>query len=237
MSTTATDAFRRAVGDACQGAVAAYADWLMESGAAATLADALFRIVLDVPAADAPRLAWADLVGGARGWFVRLQCELAALYQNGGRAVDADTDVAMHRNCRVSRLERYQHNLLKRHGNKWRWQSTGAVLGGVGTLPYGLHHFRRGFVEHVQCSAEMWLAHAAALCGAAPVGKVTLTTWPALEGYSVRLLPGHVYHLRGSAVERWFPNHHPDRYIIRELLAEQWPEIKFNLRGAVHDQG
>lgn len=38
--------------------------------------------------------------------------------------------------------------------------------------------FRRGFIESVTCDATDWLRHADALTAAAPIRKVTLTTWP-----------------------------------------------------------
>jgi len=75
------------------------------------------------PDDDAPRLAWADLVGGERGELVVLQCDLA----RGGLAP-----------AEVARRRRRERELLAAHGVAWAGDLTHAA---------SRWSFRRGFVE------------------------------------------------------------------------------------------
>lgn len=74
------------------------------------------------PDDDAPRLAWADAIGGERGELVRLQCELA---RGGGSLAET-----------ITRRRRVR-TLLDRHGPAW------SELAGVATDV----RFHRGFVD------------------------------------------------------------------------------------------
>jgi uncharacterized protein (TIGR02996 family) len=82
---------------------------------------------------DAPRLAWADAVGGERGELVRLQCEIAR-----GALPFADA-LAARRRVRA---------LLDEHGAAW------CGLDGLATAV----RFERGFVDAAAVPAETWLA-------------------------------------------------------------------------------
>jgi len=99
---------------------------------------------------DAPRLVWADDVGGERGELVVLQCDLAR-----------DGIAGAERAARVQR----QRELLAAHGTTWagylarfatRWQ------------------FRRGFVEAAEIDARAFMRKADAIFAAAPL-LVSLT--------------------------------------------------------------
>jgi uncharacterized protein (TIGR02996 family) len=87
----------------------------------------------DHPDDDAPRLVWADAVGGERGELVVLQCELA-------RGVDS---LARHHELRAREGE-----LIAAHGKAW------GELEGVAIRV----EFRRGFVETVTIDGAVPLA-------------------------------------------------------------------------------
>ena len=75
------------------------------------------------PDDDAPRLVWADLVGGERGELVVIQCDLA----RGG----------LSRSARDARRAR-ERDLLERHAVAWAGELATAAT---------RWSFRRGFVE------------------------------------------------------------------------------------------
>lgn len=91
--------------------------------------DALLEACRWAPDDDAPRLVWADAVGGERGELVVIQCDLA----RGGLSPAA---AAVRR--------RRERELLARHGAAW-----------AGLGPYGSRfEFRRGFVEALETEAH-----------------------------------------------------------------------------------
>lgn len=96
--------------------------------------DALLEACRLAPDDDAPRLAWAEAVGGERGELVLLQCELAR-----GRIALAE---AVPRQRRVSEL-------LAMHGAAWS---------GVDHLG-ARFEFRRGFVEAIEADARTFATH------------------------------------------------------------------------------
>jgi hypothetical protein len=103
------------------------------------------------PDDDAPRLVWADAVGGERGELVVLQCDLA----RGELTPDA---VASHK--------RRQRELLDRHGRAW------SGLAGVARRCT----FSRGFVEAAEIDTDVFLARADDVFRAAPLlSAVTVT--------------------------------------------------------------
>lgn len=100
--------------------------------------EALLAAVLAAPDDDAPRLAWADAVGGGLGALVRAQCALART----GRG-----DAAR------AALEAEEGRLFAEHGGEVAWPGVGER--GVGVV--------RGFVEHIVVDARSFVARGAAL--------------------------------------------------------------------------
>lgn len=100
--------------------------------------------ILAAPDDDAPRLAWAQAVGGSRGELVRLQCELAQ-----GRLSLPET-IAHRRRVR---------GLL---------DSSGADWSGLSDLATEVR-FERGFVDAARISADTWLAHGRTIRKRAPL--------------------------------------------------------------------
>lgn len=105
---------------------------------------ALLDAIIASPNDDAARLVWADAVGGERGEFVVVQCDLA----RGGLSI-AET---------VARRKR-ERELLETHGERW------AKLDGLASS----WEFRRGFVEAATVEAAVFVSRAAEILGAAPV--------------------------------------------------------------------
>lgn len=100
--------------------------------------------ILAAPDDDAPRLAWAQAVGGTRGELVRLQCELAQ-----GRLSLVDT-IAHRRRVR---------GLLDSSGADWSGLSDFATE----------VRFERGFVDAARISADTWLTHGHTIRERAPL--------------------------------------------------------------------
>ena len=96
-----------------------------------SMLDALIAQIQAAPDDDAPRLAWANAVGGERGEFVELQCRLAS-----GPLTDRDE---------FRRLRARERELLFANGVAWS--------GLAGEYP-SLCTFRRGFVESAASSAR-----------------------------------------------------------------------------------
>lgn len=98
--------------------------------------DRLAQLIADCrdhPDDDAPRLVWADAVGGERGELVVLQCELA----RGGLSVD-----------RNARLRVRESELIAAHGRAWGELEGFAIRA----------EFTRGFVETVTIDGTVSLA-------------------------------------------------------------------------------
>jgi uncharacterized protein (TIGR02996 family) len=145
---------------------------------AAFLAD-----ILAHPDDDAPRLIFADWLdengGPDRASFIRVQCEMARLPACRHRVPTANQESCRH--CGLS-CRAWDILFSDRRTNYWHaWAAPLPGLLGVG-LDYGgtLQElpwvFRRGFVEAVTLTAELWLAHERDLRAAAPLREVTLTT-------------------------------------------------------------
>jgi uncharacterized protein (TIGR02996 family) len=143
--------------------------------------------ILRDPAADAPRMAYADWLterDDPRGEFVAAQLELAALEAAGaGAGVSPLLDVE------YAGLKRRERELLETHWHDWlaeggmsRYFATNRDGEGYGWLikPVGEDgrlircSFRRGFIAHVTLTLADFEAHAAALFGAAPIEGVRL---------------------------------------------------------------
>ncbi len=113
--------------------------------------EALFEACRSAPDDDAPRLVWADAVGGERGELVVIQCDLA----RGGLA---PAEVAIRR--------RRERELLAAHAAAW------AGLGedrGIAGLRPGRVEFRRGFVEAIELDARAFVAHGEEILDRAPL--------------------------------------------------------------------
>jgi hypothetical protein len=98
-----------------------------------TMLDALIAQIQAAPNDDAPRLAWANAVGGERGELVIVQCRLAS-----GAVTDRDE---------WRRLRAKERELISAHGVEWS--------GLKGEYPSSCM-FRRGFVESagIVCSYD-----------------------------------------------------------------------------------
>ena len=127
--------------------------------------DALLAGVLADPAADLPRLVYADFLeesgdppSVARAEFIRVQCEVA-----GGR-VEPD---------RLATLAAREKVLLAGHAAGWLapLKAKGEALQNAGT--HG--QFRRGFVELVWMPAAVYLRKADKLFARAPVRELRVT--------------------------------------------------------------
>ena len=94
--------------------------------------DALLEACRRAPDDDAPRLVWADAVGGERGELVVIQCDLA----RGGLLPAA-----------AAARRRRERELLTAHGRRW------AGLVGLTSIKRRVE-FRRGFVEAVELDAS-----------------------------------------------------------------------------------
>jgi uncharacterized protein (TIGR02996 family) len=109
--------------------------------------------ILAHPDDDAPRLIYADWLeerGDPRGEFIRVQCELAAMHRYDPRRTD---------------LEDRDNTLLKKHARRW----AEPLLRYVKRL-----EFRRGFVERISVSADLFLDQARYLFEAAPIRHLHL---------------------------------------------------------------
>lgn len=109
----------------------------MTSRASALLAECVARVD-----DDAPRLVWADEVGGERGELVGLQC---------GRDALPVAELAMR--------NRRERALLAAHAMAW------SGLAQIATRV----RFRRGFVDAIEVTADAFIAHGQAIVDAAPL--------------------------------------------------------------------
>ncbi len=96
------------------------------------------------PDDDVPRLVWADAVGGERGEFVVIQCDLA----RGGLAP-----------AEAAARRRRERELLKAYGREWS---------GFGAYPPRLE-FRRGFVEAIQLDVRKFVEYGEEIFQRAPL--------------------------------------------------------------------
>jgi uncharacterized protein (TIGR02996 family) len=106
--------------------------------------DALLEACRAAPDDDAPRLVWADAVGGERGELVVLQCDLA----RGGLPP-----------AEAAARRRRERELLARHGAAW-----------AGLEAFrSRFEFRRGFVEAVELDARTFASYGEAIFRRAPL--------------------------------------------------------------------
>lgn len=114
--------------------------------------DDLIEECWSAPDDDAPRLVWADAVGGERGELVVIQCELAR------------GDLAP---AKAGALRRRERELLAVHGRKWA---------GLGALPVRFE-FRRGFVEAIQLGVVNFVEESEEIFRRAPLVRSFTATW------------------------------------------------------------
>lgn len=152
---------------------------------------------------DAPRLVYADWLDqngqSERAEFVRIQCELATLPQQGQPRIIAGKPVYNFKDwnfCpRRDELQERERGLLAFHGNTWlarevldpcqfydvldvtnlAWLDKEEIRG----LYHDVHPvWRRGFVAEITLPCAAWLEHRDALLKTTPLEQVTLTQIP-----------------------------------------------------------
>ena len=218
--------------------------------------DALLAAIIANPDEDTPRLAYADLIQEAgeeeRAEFIRVQCELARMghtHEDLSKAMNLyarylkRAPVALNAKTPATLLLRV-HIALENHAWNWMGQPSFCVVaGGFATICdtaadglRGTAEFRRGFVEHITCTAADWLAHADGILKQHPVRKVVLTTRP----YRMRFVTvGNHSHRVFLLPEQW---HAEEPYAMFDTveqvaneLARKWGDekIEFELPRAV----
>jgi uncharacterized protein (TIGR02996 family) len=221
--------------------------------------DAFLAGILAHPEDDAPRLLYADWLderADPRGEFIRVQVSLA---NPDYRECIGHVHSVLCGDLNAPRVARHQKHDALRRRERELFESMGAnpfAFGAGlctvtidrdkwerpgGVFPGGL--IRRGFVEALTLTAAAWLTYADAITAAAPIQEVTLTTWP-----EVRSVPYGLSRLVSDESPRFhehsliFPNM-MGRLVrmiriegpldtgraTRELLAAEWPRIKFTL--------
>ncbi len=146
-----------------------YRDWLDERGRWAY--ETVLALVLAYPEADGPRLLaarwWEENGESERAEFVRVQCAIEPLRNNGGGHKD-----------------RYENDkkwaaLRRREGElHWSWNLWAPGGPRWHDAPGWGFEWRRGFIRAATCMASQWLKHGDVLTGEHPVEEVTLTTVP-----------------------------------------------------------
>lgn len=157
-----------------------------------TTAIDFMRAILSEPAADVPRLVYADWLeengDAARAEFIRVQCELARPCRLGySDAFHVDMPCAA-----CDPLARRERELLDAHGHVWA-DPVACLLGGVpehiGGGKFNVRarpqgglapqiEFHRGFVAAVTMDAASFLAVGPMLLAQNPIEEVALTTLP-----------------------------------------------------------
>lgn len=145
---------------------------------------ALTRAILDEPADDFHRLAYADLCEEtgdvARAEFIRLQLRLAEMRRDPSRPTDAATlagwQIGYHREmiaiaaiigdgrkceCEVC-LDKRANALLKQHAEAWQPSQRMTFI------------WRRGFVVYASADISVWTLRGPELCRCQPVEAVTV---------------------------------------------------------------
>lgn len=152
---------------------------------------AILQAILDDPADDLPRLAYADWLeesGGdlARAELVRVQIRLHRLRFGQGEQAFLQEH--------IDSLQQRESELIEKHSLSWfdsddwrfhgDWYGIGFVKNGDGTTNHGGWHdnkgyiladMTRGFVSHITCTLAEWEQHGPALCATQPVTRVELT--------------------------------------------------------------
>ncbi|MGH9889007.1 MAG: hypothetical protein ACREBE_25970 [bacterium] len=108
------------------------------------LLEALLDACRQAPDDDGPRLVWADAVGGERGEFVVIQCDLAR-----GELAPAQAAAWRQR----------ERELLAAYGREWAGRDAFE----------GRFEFRRGFVEAIMLDASMFMDRGEAIFRRAPL--------------------------------------------------------------------
>ncbi|HWO25563.1 MAG TPA: hypothetical protein VNO30_42780 [Kofleriaceae bacterium] len=110
--------------------------------------DALLEACRQAPGDDAPRLVWADAVGGERGELVVIQCDLA----RGGLPP-----------AEAAARRRRERELVARYGAAWAGVTE--LVSGPGSGS----RFHRGFVESIKVSARVFAEHGEEILRRAPL--------------------------------------------------------------------
>jgi uncharacterized protein (TIGR02996 family) len=131
------------------------------------LDDAFLQAIIESPDDDAPRLVYADWLEDhgdpARAEFIRVQCELAKLTDEGPRQAE---------------LQARERQLLATHVKEWAepvqsvlepWEDWDGPV-----RRRGWWRFHRGLIDTVALSAETFLERAEALFRVSPIRRITL---------------------------------------------------------------
>ena len=205
--------------------------------------NALVRAVLKNPADDGIRLVYADFLQEfgdpleqVRGQFIALQM---SLWQRGWReAMPGETSIPGPHNER--RWYDEAKGMLRDHGVSWLYresQNAGLIQHTLGaTSDYMLIDsgcslaWRRGFVEQISVSWQVWLKWHKAFLKVWPITRVNLTgEVPSSEVY-YRTDPDSLS-LDGK---RWvkFGSEHLTIRVALKWVAKGWPRIRFSAAGA-----
>ena len=148
--------------------------------------EALLEACQLAPDDDAPRLVWADAVGGERGELVVIQCDLA-------RGDLAPAEAAARR--------RRERELLAKHSAAWAGMTE--LVSGPGSG----FRFHRGFVESIKSSARVFAEHGEEILRRAPLLRSlraigpTVTSGDPLD--DVRALLGSLAFRRLRGLHLW----------------------------------
>ncbi len=138
-----------------------------------TDADALLAAIRRDPDDDTVRLAYADEIEveePERAEFIRVQCELARI---GKKSHYHWLGKDKCKRCRADQLRRRERELLADCGVcDVNMGETYLLVAPSQSVPCAVS---RGFVEAVECPADVWLAHGPAVVRAHPVRTVRLT--------------------------------------------------------------
>jgi uncharacterized protein (TIGR02996 family) len=211
----------------------------------------LLRYVLDNPADDPPRLAYADHCAGSgdgeRAEFIRAQCGVEQTPCQDPRWVfefpPREPD------CPHCALERRAYSLLEKHCGTCEPELSRVFLRFLGSgagRPPCAWGWCRGFVAEVRCACPIWMKHGPAVVAGHPVVRVTLSNkrpaacpgpayWSApVGGDVVHELPAELFpHLPGvtTAEQRLHYPAEEDALDAASQAALRWARAEAGRRG------
>lgn len=181
---------------------------------------AVLRAVLDDPADDLARLAFADLLdeGGdtsGHAELIRAGVRLAAL---------GPAPPAFCRNAFVFPIDCpcAFHVWKAAHGRLFAWE--GLLINALrGRPPFKSLHWDRGFISEATCTMAEWLEHGPAVARANPVSKVTITD---KEPHDL-LVPDGAWGWYQFALT-FDGHHHVKKMVCKHMTGHVTPYVKGN---------